>query len=135
MKGKWDYWLSILLELDRIDDPNYEFRYIDSPRQRRANLKKRRVHMQPLAKTNDNTTGRYYLGKNFHEIYITERELDCVRGLVQGKTYIEIGKQLKLSPRTIEFYVKNIKVKVGCKTQKELLNTVLSSDLTSFLED
>jgi len=71
---------------------------------------------------------RYYLGDNFGNIYFTEREGQCMNLVLQGKTIDSIGLKMRLSPRTIEFYVKNMKTKLGCRTKFELIDLVHLSD-------
>lgn len=53
--------------------------------------------------------------------YLTQREAECMTLLLQGFTMRKIGEQLELSPRTIEYYLKRIKERVGCRTKKELI--------------
>lgn len=55
------------------------------------------------------------------EIKLTRRETECLYYLSQGKSMKEIGRTLDLSPKTIEFYLRNIKDKSGYPTRSELL--------------
>jgi DNA-binding CsgD family transcriptional regulator len=52
---------------------------------------------------------------------ITKREKECLQYLTQGMTAKEIAKVLELSPRTIEFYIENMKKKFGCVKRTELI--------------
>lgn len=70
----------------------------------------------------------YYLGKKHHSVYFTQREAECMTAMISEKTNIKIGAKLNLSPRTVEFYLQNMKKKVGCRTKKELLCKVLDSE-------
>lgn len=65
----------------------------------------------------------------FAGIYLTPREYDCLRVLREGKTIKEIARDMGLSPRTVEFYLKNLKVKFGCKSKTELLALVARSNM------
>ena len=65
----------------------------------------------------------------FAEIYLTPREYDCLKVLQEGKTIKEIARDMQLSPRTVEFYLKNLKVKFGCKSKTELLALVARSNM------
>lgn len=56
---------------------------------------------------------------------LTDREQDVVKVLVLGKSIKEIAAILKLSPRTIEHYINNIKLKCNCKKQSELIAKLL----------
>ncbi len=61
------------------------------------------------------------------EIMLSARQLQCVVLILQGKTNKQIGKLLRLSPRTIEYYLNLIKEKFGCETKNHLLEIILSS--------
>ncbi len=52
---------------------------------------------------------------------ISKRERECLECLVKGMTAKEIAKELKLSPRTIEFYINNLKRKFNCVKRVELI--------------
>lgn len=71
---------------------------------------------------------RIYLGKGRSRIYFTRRECECIVLLLEGKTMKEVGAFLDLSARTVEYYVKNMKIKLKCRTKSELISTVLMSD-------
>ena len=75
------------------------------------------------------------LGSKFPGVYFTRREAQCMWHLLQGKTIKAAGDALKLSSRTIEFYLKNMKKKVGCNTKPELIELILQTDFVrSFTE-
>jgi DNA-binding CsgD family transcriptional regulator len=63
----------------------------------------------------------YHLGKPYPGIYFTQREVECLVHLLDGCTMVGVAKILRLSPRTVEFYVKNMRMKVGAATKLELL--------------
>jgi len=52
---------------------------------------------------------------------LTTREHQCAHYLLNGMTAKEIGKQLDLSPRTIESYIENIKFKLCCRNKVQLI--------------
>ncbi len=56
--------------------------------------------------------------------HLSKRELECLFLLAQGKTAKEIGRILKLSYRTVEFYIVNIKNKTGNFTRTALRDLV-----------
>jgi DNA-binding CsgD family transcriptional regulator len=70
----------------------------------------------------------YSLGEKYGTIYFTRREAECMVWMLKGKTINSIAEQLSLSPRTVEFYVKNMKAKLGCKTKYELVDLVYGSE-------
>lgn len=53
---------------------------------------------------------------------LPQRQKACLKHLLQGKTYREIGEKMHLSHRTIEQYVNNLKDKFGCQNKKELIS-------------
>lgn len=52
---------------------------------------------------------------------LSSRENQCIRLLLEGKSAKETGLALRLSPRTIEFYLENIKNKLSCTSKQEIL--------------
>lgn len=70
----------------------------------------------------------YGLGNKHGNVYLTRREAECMVLLLKGKTINSVATILKLSPRTVEYYIKNMKSKLGCKTKFELVDLVHASD-------
>ena len=70
----------------------------------------------------------YPLGEKFKNIYFTRREAECMVGLLRGNIINRVAMDLGLSPRKVEFYLKNMKNKIGCRTKLELIEIVKSSD-------
>lgn len=58
---------------------------------------------------------------NQNRIKLTNRQIDCARLLLGGLQYNEIASQLKLSTRSIEYYIENMKAKLGCRNKSELI--------------
>jgi len=56
---------------------------------------------------------RYRLDGDCEGLVLTQREAECMWLLMRGSTIRAAGEQLGLSPRTVEFYLKNIKRKMG----------------------
>lgn len=77
----------------------------------------------------------YNLGEQHAFIYLTSREAECVVCLLRGKTFNEAARMLKLSPRTIEFYVKNMKIKLNCKSRSELIEKILNSEFVQHVDN
>lgn len=57
---------------------------------------------------------------NKKNINLTQREIECVNWMIKGKSAAEIATLLKLSRRTIESHINNIKYKTHCYKQFQL---------------
>lgn len=64
---------------------------------------------------------RYHLTGRFSGVFISEKELDCLRELIKGKTQEEIGLALNISRRTVEYRLNNLKSKLQCQNQGQLV--------------
>jgi len=51
---------------------------------------------------------------------LSNREIEIIANICQGKTMKEVGLDLNISPRTVEMHLKNSKSKLKCRTQLEL---------------
>ncbi len=67
-----------------------------------------------------------YLNNIVNELKLSQREYECSYYFAKGKSIREIGKLLKLSPRTVESYLDNVKLKLNCPSKAQL-QTVLST--------
>ncbi|NYF97320.1 helix-turn-helix transcriptional regulator [Janibacter cremeus] len=54
-------------------------------------------------------------------VLLSEREVEVVRLVLDGKTYREVGEMLYLSPRTVEHHMARIRQRSGAQTRSELL--------------
>ncbi|OAI48535.1 hypothetical protein AYO45_00950 [Gammaproteobacteria bacterium SCGC AG-212-F23] len=59
---------------------------------------------------------------------LTERQKDCLYYLAKGMSYKQIGKKIKLSPRTVENYLNAAKNKLSCSTRSELIDKLWESN-------
>ena len=57
------------------------------------------------------------------------RELDVLRLVVQGKTDNEIGKELFISPRTVQNHLTRIREKTGLRRRSELTRWAVEHDI------
>lgn len=53
---------------------------------------------------------------------LTQREKECLKHLLEGKSIKGIATTLSLSPRTVEYYLVNVKNKIGCWNKEELVS-------------
>lgn len=126
------YWEAILEELRNKEDKTYPFVYtnLGTPpvtlhQVREANVAQRTKNM---------SNKMYFLGERYPNIYFTRREAQTSFHLLKGHTIVDTAKQMKLSPRTVEFYVKNMKTKVRCKSKRELLKIIKQTTLEDELD-
>lgn len=54
------------------------------------------------------------------DVYLTKREIECLKLHLTGKTAIEIARVLFISTRTVEVHLENIKRKLACNKQVQL---------------
>jgi len=66
-------------------------------------------------------------GFHINDVYFSKQESKCLHLLVTGKTIKLIAQHMGLSPRTVEFYLENIKRKLNVKTKSELIEKVVQS--------
>ena len=127
-----DYWEAVLDEVMHKEDESFQFRFTDIGR----SLLRERNRQQRQAPTEKPrpTTQMYFIGDAFEGVYFTRREAQTLFHLLQGKTIPEVGRSLNLSARTIEFYVKNMKLKIGVKSKVELLDKLRHTDIIKQLD-
>ncbi|MFO1259035.1 MAG: helix-turn-helix transcriptional regulator [Gammaproteobacteria bacterium] len=61
--------------------------------------------------------------KNMHNL--TLRQVECLFFLIRGYSNANIAEQLKLSPRTIEEYINDLKVKFDCDSKALLIEKAI----------
>lgn len=66
------------------------------------------------------------------DVILSKREMECLKFLSLGKTMKEIGKLLGLSPRSVEFYLQNIKIKSGLNRGELIAHFVNSFSYRNF---
>lgn len=71
-------------------------------------------------------------GKQKNEIYLTQRELECLVLIVRGKTTKLVGKILQISPRTVEQYIVSLKLKFNVNCKSELIDVAIAQGYAHF---
>lgn len=83
-----------------------------SPNAEPSTIKRKRKH----------SSNKYYMTKEpYTQVYFTQREVECLYYLVRGLTITSAASFLDLSPRTVEYYLKNMKMKVNVRTKADLI--------------
>lgn len=123
-----DYWKKILAEFLNRHNENYCFNY--------TNLREHQSNNEPKEYSSHTKAApkQYPLGKNFPNTYFTYREAQCMKGFLQGQTCTEIGLQLSISQRTVEFYLINMKKKAKCQKKEELIEKIAKSEFIEHID-
>lgn len=77
---------------------------------------------------------RYYFDQDNPDAYLTCREAQCMYYLLHGCTLMKTAEKLQLSHRTVEFYVKNIKMKLNLITKSELIAYMMRVNFLSCID-
>ena len=78
---------------------------------------------------------RFYLFEGqVDSVYLTRREAQCIALLLRGCTMVRAAGYLQLSSRTVEFYVKNVRIKTRMETTAQLLDFVRQTDFAKKME-
>jgi DNA-binding CsgD family transcriptional regulator len=64
----------------------------------------------------------------FAAVLLTEREAECLKHVMYGRSYKHIGRTLGISPRTVEFYINNMRTKFHCLNRYDLIEKVRCTD-------
>lgn len=127
-----NYWEALVHEVTHKKDQSQEFRFTDVGRKL---LKRTRSHAR--REQRPRTTEKpviFELEGQFKGIYLTKREGECLYYFLQGQTIPQAAEQMKLSARTVEFYLKNMKLKLGIATKFEVVEVMLETGIYEQLE-
>jgi DNA-binding CsgD family transcriptional regulator len=62
-------------------------------------------------------------------VYFSVREAQCANHFKDKRTIEEIAKLLNISSKTVEYYLDNMKTKLGCYDKQELIEILKDLDL------
>ena len=71
---------------------------------------------------------RYSIYKDSGDLFLTQREAECVSYLLYGLTIRGAAKALGISHRTAEDYISNIREKLDCSSMAALIVKIMESD-------
>jgi DNA-binding CsgD family transcriptional regulator len=77
---------------------------------------------------------KYYLGAEFGDAYLTQKEVNILRWMIIGKTASEIAILLNMGFRTVQKHIENIKQKTNCYKTNELCYRIGSSAIGEILK-
>lgn len=118
------YWELIIKEVLNKNNPEALFYYTH----RKQIMSESQLKAANLPWKNLRSKKTYTLGAKYPGIVFTQRESECIREAIKGKTIRKIGNALNLSPRTVEFYITKMRRKLMARNKLELVEKVLDSD-------
>jgi DNA-binding CsgD family transcriptional regulator len=86
------------------------------------------VNQRTLPVKNKLRIDRIYLNNTIGS-YLTQREFECVKLLILGKSAEEVGLIVGISKRTVEKYLENVKKKFSCTKTTQLIYELTKSGL------
>lgn len=78
---------------------------------------------------------KYTLIPNYPDICLTRREAQCLAFVLKGYSINEISKVVKLSSRTINFYLVDTMKKFHCNSMRELLQKINKTNFSKYIDD
>lgn len=55
-----------------------------------------------------------------NDIVLTERQIDIIACVLHGRSVKRIAAILSISPKTVEAHIRNINLKLGCRSQDNI---------------
>lgn len=115
------YWENVLKEVLNKNSGQQSFAF--------TNIQSEKKVKAPTNEEGKKITYKSYAIGNSHPgVCFTKREAECMVWMLRGKTINGVAEKLKLSPRTVEFYLKNMKIKLSCRTKSDLIGAIHASD-------
>ncbi len=74
-------------------------------------------------------TDHYHIVHKGQRFELTDREFQCLKHCAQGRKDKETARAIGLSPKTVEHYLNNLKVRFSVYSRAELIDIYLASDL------
>jgi len=81
----------------------------------------------------DKEKKRYYLGNDFDNAYFTLRELEVFKRILLGYSAKQSSEVINISPKTVEGYIENIKIKLQASSKGEIIATAIQFGLTQLM--
>ncbi len=72
---------------------------------------------------------RLFLINQDRELYLTNREAECMAYSLKGATAKQIAKMLNISYRTVQSHIQHVKEKLDCPNKAELDNMLIESNI------
>lgn len=75
----------------------------------------------------------YIIQENFTNNLLSRRQSECLFYFIRGKTIKGIAEILKLSPRTVEEYLNQVKLKFNCQTKPDLIEAAIQLGYLNYI--
>jgi len=85
------------------------------------------LRFNPIADRCSDKEGSYSIGGKYAEAFLSRRESEILFFLLRGKSAKAIACLLKISFRTVEKYVENLKIKFLCKNKADLISYAIET--------
>jgi len=125
------YWDHVLQEVLNKGKPSQRFTFTNVGKRKLYDTQRAPQIRKKYRRRKTNCC--YMLGKQFNNVYFTKREAQCMIHIIGGKTNQDVAHLLQLSPRTVEFYVQNMKTKLHCRTKSELVGKIITSEFMNYV--
>lgn len=79
------------------------------------------IHHEKSSRRRSARVSKYYCQLDDEAVHFSKREVQTMELIMDGLTVPKAAGKLNLSPRTVEFYVKNLRSKLKCVSKRELV--------------
>ncbi|MEK6731633.1 MAG: helix-turn-helix transcriptional regulator [Pseudomonadota bacterium] len=91
--------------------------------------------MQALSSYIPEKQTSFFIGKKFKNLTLPPQQQEVLFFLLRGKTSKQIAKIMRLSPRTIEFYITILKEKFNCQTKQALIECAINQGFMEMIPE
>lgn len=77
---------------------------------------------------------KFYLKGHLEGKYLTYRQMECLKGIIDGKSYREIAQELHISNRTIDYHLAEVRQMFGVKTKRQLVEALFENDVLPYMK-
>lgn len=77
----------------------------------------------------------YMISSKFHEIKLTDRQSEVLFYTLRGKTVKQIGRYLKISPRTAEEYLEQLRFKFSADNKHSLIDSAIENGYLNLIPE
>lgn len=77
---------------------------------------------------------RFYLKGPLEGQFLSYRQLECLKGIIEGKSYKEIAEDLNISNRTIEYHLSEIRKIFHVKSKRLLIEALHEHDIIPYMK-